>query len=67
MVENYFFFNESYFIVPKKVRLEYTHCVIMRTSSHRKPQQIAFNNSSDNAFDGLRKFIKNALQIHVSF
>ena len=30
----------------------------MRTSSHRKPQQIAFNNSSDNAFDGFKKIYK---------
>ena len=50
------FFTQSYFKVPKDVRLNSTHFFIMKISNKRELQQIALNHSSDIAF---KDFIKN--------
>ena len=42
-----FFITQSYFKMPKDVRLNSTHFFIMKISSKREPQQIALNHSSD--------------------
>ena len=41
------FITQSYFKVPKDVRLDSTHFFIMKISNKRKLQQIALNHSSD--------------------
>ena len=45
------FITQSYFKVPKDVRLNSTHFFIMKISNKRELQQIALNNSSDIDFD----------------
>ena len=49
------FITQSYFKVPKDVRLNFTHFFIMKTPNKRELQQIALNDSSD--FD-CKDFIK---------
>ena len=41
------FITQSYFDVPKNIRLHSTHYFIMKIPNKRKFQQIAFNHSSD--------------------
>ena len=41
------FITQSYFAVPKNMRLNSAYCFIMNISNKRKLQQIAFNHSSD--------------------
>ena len=59
--------TQSYFKVPKDVRLNSTHFFIMKILNKRELQQIALNHSSDIDFKDLRKFIKNALKNHTLF
>ena len=49
------FITQSYFKVPKDVRLNSTHFLIMRIPNKREFQQIALNHSSDIDF---KDFIK---------
>ena len=44
------FFTQSYFKVPKDVRLNSTHFFIMKIPNKRELQQIALNHSSDIEF-----------------
>ena len=41
------FITQSYFSVPKEVRLNSTHYLIMKTHNKRELQQIAINHSAD--------------------
>ena len=41
------FIMQSYFAVPKNIKLNYTHCFIMKIPNKQKLQQTAFNHSSD--------------------
>ena len=41
------FITQSYFSVPKDVRLNSKHCLIMKTNNKRELQNIAINHSSD--------------------
>ena len=59
------FIIQSYFRVPKDVRLNSAHFFIMKISNKRKLQQIALNHSSDIGFKDFIKFIKNVLQNHT--
>ena len=52
------FITQSYFKVPKDVRLNSTHFFIMKISNERELQQIALNHSSDIDFKGLMNFFK---------
>ena len=52
------FINQSYFKVPKDVRLNSTHFFITRISSKREFQQIALNHSSDIDFKDFIKIYK---------
>ena len=54
------FITQSYFKVPKDVRLNSTHFFIMKIPNKRELQQIALNHSSDIDF-------KDALQNHTLF
>ena len=42
-----FFYLQSYFKVPKSIRLNATHYFIMKIPNKRELQQIALNHSSD--------------------
>ena len=44
------FIAQSYSAVPKNIRLNSTHCFIMKIPNKREIQQIAFNHSSDIEF-----------------
>ena len=61
------FNTQSFFKVPKDVRLNSTHFFIMKTSNKRELQQIALNHSSDIDFKDLMKIYKNVLQNHIHF
>ena len=41
------FITQSYFVVPKDIRLNSTHYFIMNNSNKRKLKQVASHNSSD--------------------
>ena len=49
-------FIQSYFAVPKDVRLNCTHIFIMKIQNRRKLQQITFNHSSDIDFESLKLY-----------
>ena len=61
------FITQSYFKVPKDVRLNSTHFFIMKIPNKRELQQIALNHSSDIDFKDFIKSYKNALQNHTLF
>ena len=44
---SFVFIMQSYFAVPKNVKLNSTHCFIMNIPNKQELQQIAFNHSSD--------------------
>ena len=52
------FITQSYFKVPKDVRLNYTHFFIMKIRYKREVQQIALNHSSDIDFKYFIKIYK---------
>ena len=52
------FITQSYFKVPKDVRLNFTHFFIMKTPNKRELQQIALNHSSDIDFKDFMKIFK---------
>ena len=52
------FITQSYFKVPKDVRLNSTHFFIMKTPNKREFQQIALNHSSDIDFKDFMKIYK---------
>ena len=55
------FITQSYFKVPKDVRLNSTHFFIMKIPNRRELQQIALNHSSDIDFKDFMKNFKNTL------
>ena len=61
---SFVFITHSYFKVPKEVRLNFTHCFIMKIPNKRELQQIAINHSSD--IDIINLY-KNVLQNHILF
>ena len=52
------FITQSYFKVPKYVRLNSTHFFIMKIPNRRELQQIALNHSSDIDFKNFMKIYK---------
>ena len=53
-----FFITQSYFKVPKDVRLNSTHFPIMKIQNKRELQQIALNHSLDIDFNDFMKIYK---------
>ena len=53
------FITQSYFKVPKEVRLNTIHLFIMKIQNKRELQQIAINHSSDIDFKDFMKTYKN--------
>ena len=61
------FIMQSYFKVPKDVRLNSTHFFIMKIPNKRELQQIALNHSSDINSKDFIKIYKNVLLNHILF
>ena len=47
------FITQSYFCVPKDVKLNTTHYFIMKINNKRESQNIAFNHSADSDYQDL--------------
>ena len=61
------FITQSYFSVPKDVRLNSTHSLIRRNNNRIELQNIALNHSVDIDYNNLRGFIENAQEIRILF
>ena len=61
------FITQSYFKVPKDVRLNSTHFFIMKIINKREHKQIALNNSSDIDFKDFMKIYKECTKEPYSF
>ena len=61
------FIMQSYFKVPKNVRLNSTHVFIMKILNKRELQQIALNHSSDIDFKDFIKIYKECTKEPYSF
>ena len=61
------FITQSYFKVPKDVRLSSTHFFIMKIPNKRELQQIALNHSSDIDFNNFIKIYKKCSAKPYSF
>ena len=61
------FITQSYFSVPKEVRLNSTHYLIMKIHSRRELQQIANNNSADIDYKDFLKICRNCIKEPYSF
>ena len=61
------FVTQSYFKVPKDVRLNSTHFFIMKISNKKEPQQIALNHSSDIDFKDFMNIYKRCTTEPYSF
>ena len=61
------FITQSYFKVPKDVRLNSTHFFIMKIPNKRELQQIALNHSSDIDFKDFMKIYKKYTKEPYSF
>ena len=59
--------TQSYFAVPKNIRLKSTHYFIMKISNKQELQQIAFNHSSDIDFNDIMNLYKNCTEKPYSF
>ena len=62
-----FFITQSYFKVPKDVRLNSTHFFIMKIPNKREFQQIALNHSSDIDFKDFMNIYKTCTTEPYSF
>ena len=62
-----FFITQSYFKVPKDVRLNSTHFPIMKIQNKRELQQIALNHSLDIDFNDFMKIYKKFTKEPYSF
>ena len=61
------FTTQSYFAVPKNIRVNSMHYFIMKISKRRKLQQIPFNHSSDTDFKDFVNLFKKCTEKPYSF
>ena len=61
------FITQSYFDVPKNIRLNSTHYFIMKIPYEEELQQIAFNHLPDIDFQDFMNLYKNVLQNYILF
>ena len=61
------FITQSYFVVPKNIRLNSTNCFIMKIPNKQELPEIAFNHSSDIDFQDFMNLYKNVLHTHLPF
>ena len=62
---SFVFITQSYFPVPKKIRLNSTHYFIMKIPNKQELQQIIFNHLSHIDFKDFMNLYKNVLQNHI--
>ena len=67
MIIDYLFISQSYFKVPKTIRLYATHYFFMKIPNKRELQQIASNHSSDIDFKNFMKLFKDYNKRAYSF
>ena len=61
------FITQSYFAVPKNIRLNSTHYFVMKIPNKRELQQIAFNHSSDIDFQNFMNLYEKCTAKPYSF
>ena len=61
------FITQSYFSVPKEVRLNSTHYLIKKIHNKRELQQIAINHSADIDYKDFLKIYRNCTEKPYSF
>ena len=61
------FITQSYFIIPKEVRLNSTHYLIMKIHNRRELQQIAIDHSADIDYKDFLKIYRNCTKEPYSF
>ena len=61
------FITQSYFSVPKEVRLNSTHYLIMKIHNKRELQQIAINHSADIDYRDFLRIYRNCTNERYSF
>ena len=61
------FITQSYFAVPKNIRIKSTHYFIIKIPNKRELQQIAFKHSSYINIQDFMNLYKNVLQNHILF
>ena len=61
------FISKSYFSVPKEVRLNSTHYLIMKIHNRRELQQIDINHSADTDYKVFLKIYRNCTKEPYSF
>ena len=61
------FITQSYFSVPKDVRLNSTHYLITKINNKRELQNIAINNSADIDYQDFMKVTENVRENHIIF
>ena len=54
--------TQSYFAIPKNIRLNSTDCLVMRIPDKRELQQIAFNHLSQNDFKDFMNLYKKCTE-----
>ena len=59
--------TQSYFVVPKNIKINFTHYFIMKASNKRQLQQIAFSHSSDFDFIDFLNLYKKCTSNPYSF
>ena len=64
---SFVFIRQSYFKVPRDVRLSSTHFLTMKIPNKREPQQIALDQSSDIDFKNFIKIYKKCAEEQYSF
>ena len=61
------FITQSYFALPKIIRINCMHYSVTKISNKRELQQIAINHLSGIDFQGFMNLCKNVLQNHILF
>ena len=61
------FITQSYFVVPKNIRLNSTHCFVMKIPNKRELKQTAFNYLSDADFQDFMNLYKKCTAKRYSF
>ena len=61
------FISQSYFYVPKEVRLNFKHYLIMKIHNKRELQNIATNHSADTDYKYFMRIYRNCASERYSF
>ena len=61
------FIEQPHFSVPKNIRLNSTHCFIMKIPNKQELQQIAINHLLDIDFKDFKNLHKNIMENHILF